>query len=52
MQALKFEFTTSNNQAEYEDLVAGMNLALEMGAFRLRAKTDSQLVANKVYGQY
>lgn len=40
-QALKFKFTVSNNQAEYEDLIAGIILALEIGASKLKAKTDS-----------
>jgi len=30
-QALKFVFKTSNNQAEYEALIAGMLLAKELG---------------------
>lgn len=40
-QALKLDFTTSNNQAEYEALIVGMILSLEMGASRLKTKTDS-----------
>jgi hypothetical protein len=31
-QSLMFEFKASNNQAEYEALIAGMTLAREMGA--------------------
>jgi len=31
-QALQFAFKASNNQAEYEALIAGMLLAKEMGA--------------------
>lgn len=50
--ALKFEFTASNNQAEYKALIIDMILALEMRATRLKAKNDSQLVANQVLGQY
>lgn len=51
-QALKFKFTVSNNQTEYEDLIAGMILALEIGASKLKAKIDSQLIANQVFGKY
>jgi len=40
-QSLRFEFKASNNQAEYEALIAGMNLAAKMGAENLRAKSDS-----------
>lgn len=50
--ALKFKFTISNNHAEYESLIAGMILALETRASRLKAKGDCQLVANQVFGKY
>jgi len=40
-QSLRFEFKASNNQAEYEALIAGMNLAAKMGVEKLRAKSDS-----------
>ncbi|XP_068486577.1 uncharacterized protein [Phaseolus vulgaris] len=51
-QALRFSFKASNNQAEYEALVAGMLLAKEMGARSLLAKSDSQLVTGQVTGEY
>lgn len=41
----KFKFKANNNQEEYEALIAGTILALEMGASRLKAKRESQLVA-------
>ena len=31
-QSLRFEFKASNNQAEYEALITGMNLTQEIGA--------------------
>ncbi|XP_068500838.1 uncharacterized protein [Phaseolus vulgaris] len=40
-QALRFAFKASNNQAEYEALIAGMLLAKEMGAQNLLVKSDS-----------
>ena len=40
-QTLKFVFKASNNQAEYEALIAGMLLAKEMGTRSLLAKSDS-----------
>ena len=43
-QALRFAFKASNNQAEYEALIAGMLLAKEMGMRSLLVKSDSQLV--------
>lgn len=44
--ALKFEFTANNIQEEYEALTNGMIIVLEMEAIILKAKFDSQLVAN------
>lgn len=46
-QSLKFKVNVSNNQAEYEVLIAHMNLALEVGASNLKANGDSQLVENR-----
>ena len=40
-KALRFAFKASNNQAEYEALIAGMLLAKDMGARSLLAKSDS-----------
>ncbi|XP_077242631.1 uncharacterized protein LOC143883162 [Tasmannia lanceolata] len=50
--ALRFGFRASNNEAEYEALLAGMNLAVQTGAQRLKAYCDSQLVANQIQGIY
>lgn len=43
-QSLHFGFKASNNQVEYEAMIAWMNLAKEMGACELKIKSDSQLV--------
>ena len=51
-QALRFTFKASNNQAEYEALIAGMLLAKEMGTKGLLAKSDSLLVTRQVTGEY
>jgi hypothetical protein len=51
-KSLIFKFKVSNNQDEYEALIAGMTLAREMGAENLRAKSDSQLVTSKIIGEY
>ncbi|XP_077228501.1 uncharacterized protein LOC143861456 [Tasmannia lanceolata] len=50
--ALRFGFRVSNNEAEYEALLAGMNLAVQTSAQRLKAYCDSQLVANQIQGVY
>lgn len=39
-QTLKFKFTTNYNQAKYAALIVDMNLTLEMGVTRLKAKSD------------
>ncbi|RDX74602.1 hypothetical protein CR513_45639, partial [Mucuna pruriens] len=49
-QSLHFDFRASNNQAEYEALLAGMRLALE--AKILTAKSDSKLVTGQVNNEY
>ncbi|GAU10592.1 hypothetical protein TSUD_418170 [Trifolium subterraneum] len=51
-QSLRFAFKASNNQAEYEALIAGMRLAKEMEVADLRAKSDSQLVTSQVSGEF
>ncbi|KAL0298790.1 UNVERIFIED_CONTAM: hypothetical protein Sradi_6538800 [Sesamum radiatum] len=50
--ALRFSFDASNNEAEYEALLAGGRLAQTAGAKYLRAYSDSQLVVNQVNGDY
>ncbi|GKA23479.1 reverse transcriptase domain-containing protein [Tanacetum coccineum] len=42
--ALRFEFDASNDEAEYEALVAGLRIAEQMGVKTLIAKVDSRLV--------
>ena len=44
--ALRFDFKCSNNEEEYDALLAGMRLAHSMGVTKLEAKGDSLLVAN------
>ncbi|CAJ2632006.1 unnamed protein product [Trifolium pratense] len=51
-QSLRFAFKASNNQAEYEALIAGMKLASDMEVKELRAMSDSQLVTNQVSGKF
>ncbi|KAF7151179.1 hypothetical protein RHSIM_Rhsim02G0151100 [Rhododendron simsii] len=49
---LRFEFKTTNNEAEYEALVVGLELASAVGASHVLAKSDSQLVVGQVLGEY
>ncbi|XP_022041142.1 uncharacterized protein LOC110943715 [Helianthus annuus] len=50
--ALRFEFKTSNNEAEYQALLAGLQTAGKAGATSVLAHVDSLLVANQVSGEY
>lgn len=45
--ALRFKF-----KVEYEGLLVGLQLSLELGAQNLHVRTDSQIVANQVGGNY
>nr|GFA17316.1 protein NYNRIN-like [Tanacetum cinerariifolium] len=42
----------SNNEAEYEALVAGLHIAAQMGVKNVQVNVDSKLVANQVLGTY
>ena len=46
------DFPTTNNGAEYETLVAGLDLAKVAGATSIVNYCDSQVVANQVNGDY
>ncbi|GJX83441.1 reverse transcriptase domain-containing protein [Tanacetum coccineum] len=50
--ALRFRFNATNNEAEYEALIAGLRIAEQMGVRNLQANVDSRLVANQVNGIY
>lgn len=49
---LRFGFMTSNNEAEYEALLAGLRLARDMHAHSLEIFSDSQLVVYQILGEY
>ncbi|XP_068483117.1 uncharacterized protein [Phaseolus vulgaris] len=51
-QSLRFDFKASNNQAEYEALIAGLLLAKDMGARKFECKIDSQLTVGHINGEY
>ena len=50
--ALKLEFQVSNNEAEYEDVIVGLNLAHSMEADQLEVCSDSQLVVKQIEDGY
>ncbi|CAE6199346.1 unnamed protein product [Arabidopsis arenosa] len=51
-QSFRLMFPASNNEVEYEALLAGLRLALAIGAEKIIAYCDSQLVVNQFAGDY
>ncbi|XXG53275.1 hypothetical protein AAC387_Pa03g1392 [Persea americana] len=51
-QALTLDFKASNNEAEYEALIAGLNSAKILEARRIVVFSDSQLVTSQLSGDY
>ena len=51
-QALKLNFRASNNQAEYEAFIVGLELATEVEAKKIQCYIDSQLVQGQVANRY
>jgi ribonuclease HI len=43
---------TTNNQAEYRAIIAGLEKAISLGAKRVLLKSDSELVVNQIIGKY
>ena len=50
--ALRFGFQASNNEAEYEAVIAGLNLAHSMEVDQLEVCSDSQLVVKQIEDTY
>ncbi|XP_010689071.2 uncharacterized protein LOC104902851 [Beta vulgaris subsp. vulgaris] len=50
--AMKFQFQASNNEAEYEALLAGIKMFKAAGALEIEAKTNSLLVVSQVNGDF
>jgi len=51
-QSLHFDFKASNNQVEYEALIARLLLAKDMGVQKVECKTGSQLIVGHISGEY
>ena len=51
-QAVRYGFNATNNEAEYEALIARLILAKNMGIKKLDFYSDSQLVVNQLLGTY
>ena len=50
--ALKFRFQASNNEAKYEAIIAGINLAHSMEADQLEICSDSKFVVKQIEDSY
>uniref|UniRef100_A0A2N9HRX3 Uncharacterized protein n=1 Tax=Fagus sylvatica TaxID=28930 RepID=A0A2N9HRX3_FAGSY len=51
-QAVRLQYPTTNNEAEYEALLTGLEMAKVLGATELEVLSDSQLVVGQVNGDY
>ena len=51
-QAIRFNFPASNNEAEYEAIIAGLDLAFSVSSENIIIRIDSQLVVGHVNGEY
>ena len=49
---IRLDFPTTNNEAEYEALVTGLNLAKAAGAENIIVHCDSQVVTSQINGDY
>ena len=49
---VRLDFPTTNNEAKYEALVAGLDLARAAGATSIVFYSDSQVITNQVNGDY
>ena len=49
---IRLDFPTTNNEAEYEALVTGLDLARAAGATSIVIYCDSQVITNQVNGDY
>ena len=49
---VKLKYNATNNAAEYEALLTGLKLAIEVRAEHLKVYSNSHLVVNQVKGTY
>lgn len=48
----KYLGETTNNQAEYQAAILGLETALELGATRVKLRADSELMIKQIRGEY
>lgn len=51
-QSIRLEFPASNNEAEYEAILSGLNLAITLNAFKVKIHSDSQLIVGQIQKEY
>ena len=49
---IRLDFPTTNNEAKYEALVAGLDLAKVAGAVTVIMHCDSQVITSQINGEY
>ena len=49
---IQLDFPTTNNKAEYEALVAGLDLVKAVGAGNMIVHCDSQVITSQINGEY
>ena len=49
---IRLDFPTTNNEAEYEELVVGLDLAKAAGATSIVIYCDSQVITNQINRDY
>jgi ribonuclease HI len=50
--AVKLNFVTTNNEAEYEAVITGLSISREVGATNVEIRSDSQVVVGQVQGEF
>ena len=51
-RAVRCNFKATNNESEYEALIAGLSLAHQLGAENIQVYSDSQMIINQAQGEY
>ena len=49
---VRLDFPATNNELEYEALIAGLDLAKATGAAKVVIYYDSQVITNQINGDY
>jgi ribonuclease HI len=52
LSSWRLEFWVTNNEAEYEAVIAGLRIAQEMGAEHVELRSDSQVIVGHIQGTF